>query len=87
MGSASGAAEMRMSDGVSAGVGKLNNGFVNANCGDFVSSGRPGVAQSGGHGRDKGRLEANQEPAARSRGLSVSPGHLIESSARPGQLY
>ena len=64
-----------MSDGVSAGVGKLNNGFVNANCGDFVSSGRPDVAQSGGHGRDNGKARANQEPAARSRGLSVSPDH------------
>lgn len=34
---------------------------------------RPDVARSGGHGGDNGKARANQEPAARSRGPSVSP--------------
>jgi hypothetical protein len=34
---------------------------------------RPDVARSGGYGGDNGKARANQEPAARSRGPSVSP--------------
>ena len=44
---------------------------------------RPDVARSGGYGGDNGKARANQEPAARSRGPSGSPHHVIESDVPP----
>jgi|HubBroStandDraft_6_1064221.scaffolds.fasta_scaffold728504_2 hypothetical protein len=48
---------------------------------------RPDVARSGGYGGDNGKARANQEPAARSRGPSVSPHHVIEGGVPPAVSY